>query len=83
MPSPFPGMNPYLERDVVWSDFHPSFCCAIKHGLVPQVQPEFYVKLSKHNYVHEESRRLPFREIFDKEDHTLVTVIELRCNFTA
>ena len=22
MPSPFPGMNPYLEQDDVWHDFH-------------------------------------------------------------
>ena len=25
MPSPFPGMNPYLERDVVGHDFHERF----------------------------------------------------------
>lgn len=25
MPSPFPGMNPYLEQDDVWQDFHQSF----------------------------------------------------------
>jgi hypothetical protein len=25
MPSPFPGMDPYLERDEVWYDFHKRF----------------------------------------------------------
>jgi len=25
MPSPFPGMNPYLEQPAVWIDFHNSF----------------------------------------------------------
>src|SRR4051812_25530504 len=110
-------MNPYLERDAVWSDFHTEYCKAIKKALVPQVQPEFYVKFNEHIYVHEETRRLvgladvgvtrmrkssggdsavgvldapvhvrltealeervPFLEIFDKEDHTLVTLIEL------
>jgi hypothetical protein len=117
MPSPFPGMNPYLERDTVWSDFHAGYCMAIKKALVPQVQPEFYVKFNEHIYVHEEPRRLVgltdvsvtrksqlthgnggvgvldapvrvrltesfeervlFVEIFDKEDNTLVTLIEL------
>ena len=24
MPSPFPGMNPYLERDDAWHDFRKS-----------------------------------------------------------
>ena len=47
MPSPFPGMNPYLERETVWSDFHTEYCKAIKKALVPQVQPEFYVKFNE------------------------------------
>ena len=25
MPSPFPGMNPYLEQPDVWHDFHQGF----------------------------------------------------------
>lgn len=25
MPSPFPGMNPYLEQEDVWHDFHKRF----------------------------------------------------------
>ena len=25
MPSPFPGMDPYLEDPSVWMDFHESF----------------------------------------------------------
>ncbi len=78
MPSPFPGMNPYLERDTVWSDFHSEYCKAIKKALVPQVQPEFYVKFNEHIYVHDGMRlRVLFVEIFDKEDNTLVTLIEL------
>ena len=85
MPSPFPGMNPYLERDTVWSDFHSTYCLAMKKALVPQVQPEFYVKLGEHIYLRvsvqvptfELEERVPYLEVFDKEDHTLVTVIEL------
>ena len=61
MPSPFPGMNPYLERDTVWSDFHGGLCYAIRRALVPQLQPEFYVKVGEHLYVHapeDDNRRL-------------------------
>ena len=25
MPSPFPGMNPYLEQEDAWRDFHEAF----------------------------------------------------------
>jgi hypothetical protein len=28
MPSPFPGMNPYLEQADVWDDFHQSLSTA-------------------------------------------------------
>jgi hypothetical protein len=81
-------MNPYLERETVWSDFHTEYCKAIKKALVPQVLPEFYVKFNEHIYVHEDApvrvrltevleERVPFLEIFDKEDNTLVTLIEL------
>jgi hypothetical protein len=25
MPSPFPGMDPFLEQQVIWHDFHERF----------------------------------------------------------
>jgi hypothetical protein len=39
MPSPFPGMNPYLEQDILWQDFRINFLAAIKERLVPQAIP--------------------------------------------
>ena len=53
MPSPFPGMNPYLEQDDAWHDFHEKFLPAIAERLVPQVRPNYIVKLDEHIYVHE------------------------------
>ncbi len=61
MPSPFPGMNPYLEQDDAWHDFHEKFLPAVAERLVPQVRPHYIVKLDEHVYVHElppEPRRL-------------------------
>jgi Protein of unknown function (DUF4058) len=61
MPSPFPGMNPYLERSSVWKDFHDSFIPAIRDAISPQVRPRFVVKIEEHLYIHElsaEQRRL-------------------------
>lgn len=60
MPSPFPGMNPYLEQDEVWHDFHQRFLPVAAESIGAQVQPDFIVKLEEHLYVHElpyESRR--------------------------
>lgn len=53
MPSPFPGMNPYLEQDDVWHNFHEQFCVACQDLLVPQVRPTYIVKLDDHVYIHE------------------------------
>ncbi len=53
MPSPFPGMNPYLEQERVWQDFHLKFLAAINERLVAQVRPKYIVKMEEHLYVHE------------------------------
>ena len=53
MPSPFPGMNPYLEQDAFWQDFHLKFLPATCERLVAQVRPKYIVMLGEHIYVHE------------------------------
>lgn len=53
MPSPFPGMNPYLEQEDVWHDFHERFMPAAAEMLLPQVRPKYIVKLDEHAYIHE------------------------------
>ena len=61
MPSPFPGMNPYLEQDDAWHDFHERFLPALADRLIAQVRPNYIVKIDEHVYVHEVpegSRRL-------------------------
>ncbi len=61
MPSPFPGMNPYLEQEAFWQDFHLEVVPAIRRRLVAQVRPKYIVMLDEHIYVQElppEPRRL-------------------------
>ena len=53
MPSPFPGMNPYLEQDDVWHDFHERFLPAAAEELAAQLVPDYIVKIDEHVYVHE------------------------------
>ena len=53
MPSPFPGMNPYIEQDAFWQDFHLEFLPAIRGRLVAQVRPKYIVMLDEHIYVQE------------------------------
>jgi hypothetical protein len=61
MPSPFPGMNPYLEQEDVWHDFHERFIPLVATLLGGQLRPRYIVKIDEHIFVHEltaESRRL-------------------------
>lgn len=45
MPSLFPGMNPYLEQDDVWRDFHKRFIARVAEMLNSVVQEGYFVKL--------------------------------------
>lgn len=53
MPSPFPGMDPYLEHDSVWHDFHQRIMPAVAARLAEQVRPAYIVKIDDHIYIHE------------------------------
>jgi len=54
-------MNPYLEQDDVWQDFHQSFIPLVREALSEQVRPGYFVKVEEHLFIHElpaEERRL-------------------------
>lgn len=53
MPSPFPGMNPFLEQDDVWKDFHDTFIPFIRDTLAAQIQPHYIVKIEEYLFIHE------------------------------
>src|SRR5262244_460892 len=51
MPSPFPGMDPYLERRNVWPDVHSALIVATRDALAPQVAPAYYVAIEERMYI--------------------------------
>lgn len=51
MPSPFPGMDPYLEQPSLWPDVHLELIRAIRATLAPQVAPRYYVVVEERTYV--------------------------------
>ena len=53
MPSPFPGMNPYLEQTDAWHDFHHAYISSIRNALVPQIRPAYLAKVDENVYIHE------------------------------
>lgn len=44
MPSPFPGMDPYLEG-YLWVDVHNALASKIRQQLAPKIQPNYTVRL--------------------------------------
>lgn len=42
MPSPFPGMDPYIEANRIWSDFHADLATEIRASLNAHIQPNYY-----------------------------------------
>ncbi len=53
MPSPFPGMNPYLEQDEAWHDFHERFIPLAAEVIGSQVLPRYIVKIEEQIFIHE------------------------------
>ena len=71
MPSPFPGMNPFLEQSDTWEDFHQSYMTHARDELTGQVGSNYVVKVEVRLYLHE----LPANErrFFGRADSGVVT----------
>ncbi len=59
MPSPFPGMNPYLEQKGHWRDFHGAYIYAIRDALHRQVGRAYIATVDEQVYVHEPPAESP------------------------
>jgi hypothetical protein len=54
-------MNPYLEKESYWQDFHQTFIPTARSMLAAQVAPHYFVRVEQHVFVHElqgDERRL-------------------------
>ncbi len=51
MPTPFPGMDPYLEEDGYWHQVHISLIVDIRRNLIQQLQPYYYVEIEQRTYL--------------------------------
>lgn len=47
MPSPFPGMDPYLEERAIWPDVHASLITYIREALQPQLRPKYVARIGE------------------------------------
>lgn len=50
MPSPFPGMDPFIESQR-WQDFHTTFITIVREVLMPRVRPRYVVDVEQYVYL--------------------------------
>mgnify|MGYP001791265968 CR=1 FL=1 len=50
MPSPFPGMDPYLERPAVWASFHSKFVVMLANAIEENLSAQYYVEVETRTY---------------------------------
>ncbi len=55
MYSPFPGMNPYLENSVFWSEVHHRLITAIADAVEPHIPPQYRVGIEQRTYLNDDS----------------------------
>src|ERR1700676_5226533 len=48
MPSPFPGMDPFLETNPVFQDLHTPMLAEMQALLQPQLRPKYVARLERH-----------------------------------
>lgn len=51
MPTPFPGMDPYLEQPGLWKQVHTNLIVDIQRSLAPRVRPKYQVAIEQRNFL--------------------------------
>ena len=55
MPSPFPGMDPYLEAPSIWPDVHHELMSVMRGRLNELLRPRYVVRIEERVYVSDEN----------------------------
>lgn len=85
MPSPFPGMDPYLEDDALWPVFHHQLVLCLYQILLPGLDDRYRARVNQRRYVIEqalftsvvrEEHHEDYIEIRQRSDGRLITLID-------
>lgn len=71
MNSPFPGMNPYLESNIFWSEVHHRLITAIADAIEVNIPPQYRVAIEQRTYLSDDSDSvlvgIPDVSVFSKQ----------------
>jgi Protein of unknown function (DUF4058) len=77
MPSPFPGMDPYLEDESHWPCFHHQLVSCLYQILLPGLVDRYRARLGQRHYVTEQAL---FTSIIRQEHHEDYIEVRQRCD---
>ena len=86
MPSPFPGMDPYLEDEALWPLFHHQLVMCLYQMLLPGLVDRYRARVAQRHYATEqalftsiirEEHHEDFIEIRQRSDGRLVTLVDV------
>jgi Protein of unknown function (DUF4058) len=86
VPSPFPGMDPFLEHPVVWASYHRHLVAAVYQMLLPGLVDRYRARVVPRTYTSElilftsitkENHAEEYIEIRSRTDGRLVTLVEV------
>src|SRR5579871_6856463 len=86
MPSPFPGMDPYLESEALWPLFHHQLVLCLYQILLPGLVDRYRARVSQRIYATEqalftsvvrEDHHEDYIEIRQRNDGRLVTLLDV------
>jgi len=78
MPSPFPGMDPYLENDSLWPTFHHELVACLRQSLVPALTDRYEARIGHRQYSTEFAQHdEEYLEIHQRDDGKLVALVDV------
>jgi hypothetical protein len=86
MPSPFPGMDPYLEDENHWPAFQHALVAALYQALLPNLVDRYRARVGQRHYVTEQAlftsiirdeHHEEFVEVRQRNDGRLVTLLDV------
>jgi Protein of unknown function (DUF4058) len=86
MPSPFPGMDPYLEDEKLWPEFHHLMVTGLYQKLLPDLADRYRARVGQRRYVIEQAlftsvirdeHTEEYIEVRQRSDGKLITLIDV------
>lgn len=86
MPSPFPGMDPFLEEENLWPAFHHQLIGSLFQILLPNLVDRYRARVGQRQYVTEmplftsiirEEHQEEFVEVRQRTDGRLITLVDV------